>query len=88
MLWGGIKLDMRTELVVIRRRRNQGLTGDRYVNEVLNPHVRTVAERMGEEILLAHDNARLIFLGENKIFLPNTTSTFWNGIPAIRTLIQ
>ncbi|KAJ4445082.1 hypothetical protein ANN_06881 [Periplaneta americana] len=57
MLIGGITLDMRTELVVIRRRRNQGLTGDKYVNEVLNPHVRPVAEHMGEEFLLAHENA-------------------------------
>ncbi|PSN55870.1 Tyrosine-protein phosphatase 69D [Blattella germanica] len=31
MLWGGIKLDMRTELMVIRRRRNQGPTGNRHL---------------------------------------------------------
>ncbi|KAJ4451832.1 hypothetical protein ANN_03310 [Periplaneta americana] len=58
MLWGGIALDMTTELVVIRRRRNQGLRGDRYVSEVRNPHVRPATEGMGEKLLLAHKKAR------------------------------
>ena len=57
MLWGGIKVDVKTDLVEIRRRNSRGITGERYVNEIVDPHIRPLAENLGENFILAQDNA-------------------------------
>lgn len=55
MVWGGISLMARTELVVLQGGR---LTADRYITDILEPHVVPYAPFIGEEMLLMHDNAR------------------------------
>ena len=57
MLWGGIKVDAKTEFVVNRRRNNRGLTEKRYVNDIVDPHIRTLVENLGENLTLAQDIA-------------------------------
>jgi transposase len=55
MVWGGISLEGRTELVIV----NQGrLTADRYVTTILEPHVVPYAPYIGENSILMNDNAR------------------------------
>lgn len=53
MAWGGINTDGRTDLVVIPGR----LTGQRYVDEVLRPHVIPMRGAIGDDFLLMQDNA-------------------------------
>ena len=55
MIWAGIMADGRTELVLIPP---PGLTGRRYVDEVLRPHVLPLRQRIGERFRLQEDNAR------------------------------
>lgn len=55
MVWGGISLEARTELVLIQGGR---LTADRYITDILEPHVIPYAPFVGQEFLLMHDNAR------------------------------
>ena len=45
MLWGGVKVDFKTDLEVIHRRNNRGLTRERYLNEIFDPHIRRLAEK-------------------------------------------
>lgn len=55
MLWGGISLRGRTELVVV----NQGtMTADRYIRDILEEHVVPYAPFVGPDFILMHDNAR------------------------------
>jgi hypothetical protein len=55
MVWGGISLEGRTELVIV----NQGrLTADRYVTTILEPHVVPYAPYIDENSILMNDNAR------------------------------
>jgi hypothetical protein len=49
MIWGGINLNGRTELVVIRE---GSMTARRYTDEVVDPHVLPFAENMGPEFIL------------------------------------
>lgn len=62
MFWGGIMLDTKTDIVFITTAntgpRSRSLTAARYVEEVLEEHVRPLAWLMGEDFLLMHDNAR------------------------------
>ena len=53
MVWGGISAEGRTELVIIRG----GLTGQRYVNEILQPEVRPYHAAIGQDFILMDDNA-------------------------------
>lgn len=54
MVWGGISLESRTELLIV-----QGpLNAVRYVQDILAQEVVPAAERMGPDFLLMHDNAR------------------------------
>ena len=53
MVWGGISTEGRTELVIIRG----GLTGQRYVNEVLQLQVRPYHAAIGQDFILMDDNA-------------------------------
>lgn len=55
MVWGGICLGARTELVLIE---NGSLTAHRYVTEVLEPHVMPFAPFIGQNFIFMHDNAR------------------------------
>lgn len=54
MVWGGICLGARTELVVV----NGALNADGYIRDVLQQHVVPFAPHIGENFLLMHDNAR------------------------------
>jgi hypothetical protein len=55
MVWGGMSLEGRTELVIV----NQGrLAADRYVTTILEPHVVPYAPYIGENSTLMNDNAR------------------------------
>jgi len=53
MVWGGICLGTRTELVVV----NGALNADGYIRDVLQEHV-VPTNHIGEPFLLMHDNAR------------------------------
>ena len=55
MVWGGISIQGRTELVVIDR---GSLTAIRYVNDIIHPIVRPFAGAIGQDFILMHDNAR------------------------------
>lgn len=55
MVWGGISVSGRTELVIL----NEGtITAQRYIEEVIGPHVVPYAQRIGARFHLMHDNAR------------------------------
>lgn len=55
MVWGGICLGARTELVVID---GGALTADRYIRDILQDHVIPFAPFIGADFLLMQDNAR------------------------------
>lgn len=55
MVWGGISLNGRTDLVIFIRR---NLNAQRYIEDVLEPHVLPFAENMGDRFVLMQDNAR------------------------------
>ena len=55
MVWGGICIQGRTDLVVFAR---GSVTAQRYRDEVLHPHVRPFAGAMGQDFILMQDNAR------------------------------
>lgn len=55
MVWAGISVTARTELVFIE---NGSLTAHRYVEEILQEHVMPFAPFIGNNFLLMHDNAR------------------------------
>jgi hypothetical protein len=60
MVWGGITLTGRTELVVLR---GGSLTAVRYLRDIVEPHVIPFAENMGRDFILQQDNARLHIAG-------------------------
>ena len=55
MVWDGISIQGRTELVVVDR---GSLTAIRYVNDIIHPIVRPFAGAIGQIFILMHDNAR------------------------------
>lgn len=55
MVWGGISLQAHTELVIID---GGSLTSDRYITEILEPHVVPFAPFIGEQFIFMQDNAR------------------------------
>lgn len=55
MVWGGICVGARTDLVVID---GGSLTAHRYITDVLEPHVMPIAPFIGENFIFMHDNAR------------------------------
>ena len=55
MVWGGITIHDRTELVVFRRRT---LTAQRYVEEILDVHIRPQAVAAGTDFICMQDGAR------------------------------
>ena len=54
MVWGGVSLTGRTDLVTI----NGNLTSERYITDILQEHVVPYAPYIGANFLLMHDNAR------------------------------
>lgn len=55
MIWGGISLTGKTELAIL----NEGtVTAQRYINDVIRPHVMPFSHRVGADFTLMHDNAR------------------------------
>lgn len=55
MIWGGISLDGRTDLVVLQ---NGTLNAERYITNILEDNVVPVAAIVGDDFVLMHDNAR------------------------------
>ncbi|GFX72131.1 transposable element Tcb2 transposase [Trichonephila clavipes] len=55
MVWGGISIGGRTDLHIIR---NGTLTGRRYADEILRPHVIHYAGAIGDSFVFQDDNAR------------------------------
>ena len=55
MVWGGISWDGRTDLCVLDR---GTLTGQRYIEDILDVHVRLYAGAVGDGFILMDDNAR------------------------------
>lgn len=55
VVWGGIMLNGRTELQIFDR---GSVTGDRYCNEVILPHVRLFRGAIGPDFIFMDDNAR------------------------------
>ncbi|GFV36284.1 transposable element Tcb2 transposase [Trichonephila clavipes] len=55
MVWGGISIGGRTDLQIIR---NGTLTGRRYADEILRPHVIHYGGAIGESFVFQDDNAR------------------------------
>ena len=53
MVWGGISAEGQTDILTIRG----GLTGQRYVDEVLRPEVLPYAAAIGDGFILMDDNA-------------------------------
>lgn len=54
MVWGGISLEARTDLVILQG----GINADRYIRQCLEEHVVPYMPFIGENFLLMHDNAR------------------------------
>ena len=55
MVWEGVTVDRRTDLVVVPGI----LTGQRYIDEILSPHVVPFLHPMGNNGIFQDDNARL-----------------------------
>ena len=55
MVWGGISLEARTDLVILQ---GGNINADRYIRECLEQHVVPYMPRIGENFLLMQDNAR------------------------------
>jgi len=54
MVWGGISMNHRTDLVILQP---PGFTAVRYINEVLRPCVIPMRRRIGHDFILMQDNA-------------------------------
>ncbi|GFU47948.1 transposable element Tcb2 transposase [Trichonephila clavipes] len=55
MVWGGISIGGRTDLHIIR---NGTLTGRRYADEMLRPHVIPYTRAIGDSFVFQDDNVR------------------------------
>lgn len=55
LVWGGIMLNGRTELHIFD---SGSLTGDRYCDEIILPHVRLFRGAIGPDFIFVDDNAR------------------------------
>ncbi|GFT91257.1 transposable element Tc3 transposase [Trichonephila clavipes] len=54
MVWAGIMINGRTRLHVVA---NETMTGQRYIDEVLLPHVRLFRGAVGDKFVFMDDNA-------------------------------
>jgi hypothetical protein len=55
MVWGGISIDGRIELVVVPQRLNEQI----YVETILQEHVVPFANNFGDDFILQQDNCRV-----------------------------
>jgi hypothetical protein len=55
MMWGGISMEACTKLVVVN---GGAMTANRYIRDILEPHVLAFASFIGNDSILMHDNAR------------------------------
>jgi hypothetical protein len=55
MVWDGISMEARTELVVVN---GGAMTANRYIRDILEPRVVPFAPFIGNDSILMHDNAR------------------------------
>jgi hypothetical protein len=55
MVWSGISTDARTELVMVN---GKAMAANRYIRDILEPHVVPFASFIGNDSILMHDNAR------------------------------
>jgi hypothetical protein len=55
MVLGGISMEAPIELVVVNR---GAMTANRYIKDILEPHVVPFAPFIGNDSILMHDNAR------------------------------
>ncbi|GFU84025.1 transposable element Tc1 transposase [Trichonephila clavipes] len=81
MVWNGIMINGRTRLHVVA---NGTMTGQRYIDEVLLPHVRLFRGAVGDKFVLMDDNAT--FAGRN--YPPTNKNTLiralteeWDKLP-------
>ena len=65
MVWAGISNNVRSALVVVPG----NLTGRRYIDEILRPHVVPYLRQMGQNAIFQDDNARILddFLRQNGV---------------------
>lgn len=75
MVWAGITMTQRTDLVIIPP---PGLTAARYINEVLRPHILPFRLRIGDQFVLMQDNARPHTAALTRQFLENHDITILN----------
>ena len=54
MVWGGISLNHKTDLVII----DGNMTAERYIDQVLRPHVVPFLQQHNDTRILQQDNAR------------------------------
>ena len=74
MVWGGISIDGRTDLVVVR----DNLIAVGYVEQILLQHVLVAAYSVGPEYVLVHGNARAHVARLTKAVLRELDVKRWN----------
>ncbi|KAH0815081.1 hypothetical protein GEV33_007710 [Tenebrio molitor] len=76
MVWSGITLEARTELVVIPR---GSITAVSYIANILEPHVMPFAPFRGNDFLFMHDNAKPHSARIVQQYLAEDCPTRWNS---------
>ena len=74
MVWGGISINGRTELVVVR----SNLTAAGYIKQILLQHLLVAAYGVGPEFVLMHDNVRAHLVHITRAWEKRTFKR-WNG---------
>jgi hypothetical protein len=72
LVWGGISLEARTELVV---KAGRALYAHGYVTTIVEPHVIPFAPFIGDQFVFMHDNARPHIAGIVRDYLEETNIT-------------
>jgi hypothetical protein len=54
MVWGGLTLNGRTELLI----REESMTARKYIDKVLEPQLVPFVDNVGSELILQQDNVR------------------------------
>lgn len=86
MVWAGISIDAKTELVFIETgRRAGGLTADRYIEEILGPYVVPYVGFVRETFILMQDNARPHSAAPYGSTCKKLQLEFWTGQHVART---
>jgi hypothetical protein len=77
LVWGGISLEARTELVVLSGR---ALNAHGYVTTIVEPHVIPFEPFIGDQFVFIHDNARPHIAGIVRDYLEETNITTMQGV--------